>query len=211
MTAFEAKWFQQQNPSSPSDLSTFDSYEDERPSDIPPFPHKETARPTTEQSLAPTPLRFRFENDTFWDASECCLIHADLQYLRSGLNVTSDTGIYLNPYIRVAYDSSSLSWLSFTRRFERLYAPVHRVLNWVIGMPWGNPRILEQPGDEVEEQVWQYDDDAETSGGHLTGSLKSIKRIAGPGKFCGGRKLLVLNENPKEGEARWENLPLPHS
>lgn len=36
------------------------------------------------------PLRFRYELAPFWDASECCLIHADLSYLRRGENSDVD-------------------------------------------------------------------------------------------------------------------------
>ncbi|KAH0297552.1 hypothetical protein KCU71_g13326, partial [Aureobasidium melanogenum] len=45
-----------------------------------------------------TPIRFRANPDTYWDASECCLIHADLEAAvqRSG---SSSADIYLNPYI----------------------------------------------------------------------------------------------------------------
>jgi len=56
-----------------------------------------------------SPLRFRYELDPFWDASDCCLIHADLTYLRHGRDSTHDSRIYTNPYVRVAYDSKTIS------------------------------------------------------------------------------------------------------
>jgi hypothetical protein len=128
MTAFEAKWFLETHNDT-SSLSGSDS--------------------NTSTAFKVSPLRFRYEEDPFWDASECCLIHADFTYLRHGHNITTGSGIYTNPYIRVAYDSRALSWLSLTRRTERLYSSVQNMLNHMVSMPYYNPRRLEQAGDEV--------------------------------------------------------------
>ena len=155
MTAFEAKWFVKTYPEGAiQNRSTLDV----------------------------SPLRFRYEENRFWDSSECCLIHADLTYLRHGPDVTTDSGIYTNPYIRVAYDSRTLSWLRLTRRVERLYSSIHN-------MPHSDTRRLERPGDEVVEN--------------------DVRRIARPGRFCGGRTLQVLNEHPKPGEKKWAAITLP--
>lgn len=186
MTAFEAKRFQESHRPIPSSSESEDAV-DKIASDI-------------------SPLRFRFEKDPFWDASECCLIHADLTYLRHGHDIKDSTGIVTNPFIRVAYDTHTLGWLPYTRRVERLYSIVHTLLNHLVGMPQANPRRLVQPGDEVIDKVWKYD---ETSGSEFKGSYQLVRRIAGPGRFCGGRTLLVLNENPKEGEKKWKSVPLP--
>jgi hypothetical protein len=158
-----------------------------------------------------SPLRFRYELDPFWDASECCLIHADLTYLRHGHDNTHDSGIYTNPYVRVAYDSKTLSWLAHTRRLERLYPLVHNIVNSIGGLPAFNRRRLEQPGDEVIEKVWMYDRDGDTPepGGTPKGSYHEVKRIAGPGRFCGRRALSVLKEDAEEGGKKWMTLPLP--
>lgn len=185
MTAFEAKWFQE----------------------------SELAR-RSKTSLTASPLRFRFEEDTFWDSSECCLIHADLQYRRSGRDITADSGIYMNPYIRVAYDAKTLGWLALTRRPERLYSLAHNILNHVAGLPSFNPRRAEEPGDVVAEKIWKYDDSKAALSGNITmeglkGSYQEINRTVGPGGFCGGRKLLLINEHPQEGESKWINLPIP--
>jgi hypothetical protein len=193
MTAFEAKWFRKSHNDSPSlSGSNFN--------------------PSTAFSVSP--LRFRYEEDPFWDASECCLIHADLTYLRHGRNITADSGIFTNPYIRVAYDSRTLSWLWLTRRTERLYSFVHNMLNNIIGMPYLNPRRLEQPGDVVVERVWSWDQTGQQAtqveaGNVPQGKYHDVKRVAGPGRFCGGRALLVLNDNPKPGEKKWMSVPLP--
>ncbi|KAF2191863.1 glycosyltransferase family 69 protein [Zopfia rhizophila CBS 207.26] len=185
MAAFEAKWFLEAQPSDPN-LAT----------------------------LNISPLRFRYEEDPFWEASECCLIHADLTYLRHGRDFTTDSGIITNSYIRVAYDSRTLSWLPYTRRVERLYSFVHNTLNHLIGMPFRNPRRLEEPGDEVVEKVWGWDKTGgkpapDYSGNHPKGSYHDVKRVVGPGRFCGGRALLVLNDDPKPGEKTWIKVTLP--
>jgi hypothetical protein len=193
MTAFEAKWFLETHNDT-SSLSGSDS------------------NPSTASKILP--LRFRYDEDPFWEASECCLIHADLTYLRHGHNITTGSGIYTNPYIRVAYDSRTLSWLSLTRRTERLYSSVHNMLNHMVGMPYRNPRRLEQAGDEVVEKVWSWDQTQEkaTQNGAdniLQGTYHDVKRIASPGRFCGGRTLLVLNDDPNPGEKKWMSVPLP--
>ena len=197
MTAFEAKWFQHLY----SESSTTGSLNG-----------------TSDAGFDVSPLRFRYEKDPFWDASECCLIHADLAYLHRGHNITTDSGIFMNPYVRVAYDSYTLRWLPYTRRVERLYSFVHTSLNYVVGMPEYNPRRLESPGDEVVEKVWKYNEVGETlrigetglkTSSNRQGSYQETKRIAGPGRFCGTRRLMVLNENPKQGQKNWENIRLP--
>ncbi|KAF2114992.1 cryptococcal mannosyltransferase 1-domain-containing protein [Lophiotrema nucula] len=189
MTAFEAKWFMETIQESTGTSS----------------------KPTAAFSVSP--LRFRYEEDPFWDASECCLIHADLTYLRHGRNATSDSGIFTNPYVRVAYDSRTLRWLPLTRRFERLYSIVHNILNHQVGLPKLNVRRLEQPGEEVIEKVWTWDKKTQTHEGgarpDLEGSYHDIKRVARPGRFCGGRALLVMNDDPKPGERKWTGVPIP--
>lgn len=181
MTAFEAKWF--------TEVQTYSS---------------------PQGSFELSPLRFRYEEDPFWDASECCLIHADLTYRRHGHNLTADSGIYTNPYIRVAYDAQTLSWLAFTRRPELLYSIIHNILNHLVGMPYWNPRREEQPGDEVVEKVWSWDQaGSESIASNPQGAYHDVRRIASPGRFCGGRALLVLNDNPRPGEEKWVSVPLP--
>ncbi|EEP75902.1 conserved hypothetical protein [Uncinocarpus reesii 1704] len=143
--------------------------------------------------------RFRAEPDPFWDASECCLIHADIQIPPHKSEEPVDTGIYMNPYVRVSYDTSTLSWLGFTRRFERLYSLPHNLLNHLVGMPWYNPRREERVGEQVQQKVWDPKSE----------SYKTITRTAGTGGFCGRRALQVMIPNPKKGQKNWEMLPVP--
>ena len=145
------------------------------------------------------PYHFRAEQDLFWDASECCLIQADIQNPETG-----NSEIYMNPFIRVAYDTRTLSWLGFTRRFERLYTPVHFLLDIMVSAPRYNPRRDEEPWQRVEETVWVRDDNFE-----LGGSFQRVTRIASHAGFCGMRKLSVIKENITEGERNWETLPVP--
>ncbi|KAL8800392.1 MAG: hypothetical protein Q9200_007254 [Gallowayella weberi] len=188
MVAFEAKWFQNSYPGETANASLGQS---------------------EDSSLQVSPLRFRHQRDTFWEASECCLIHADLTYLTHGSDITDDSGIFLNPYIRVAYDGSTLRWLPYTRRVERLYTWVHSLLDHVVGMPQYNPRRLHRPGDEVSEKVWHYDETNGQSENYSEGSYKEIKRTVSPGRFCDIRRLMVMNRNPPKGQKNWENVPLP--
>jgi Cryptococcal mannosyltransferase 1 len=147
-----------------------------------------------------TGFRFRAEQDLYWDAAECCLIQADIQGAEE-----KDRGIYMNPYVRVAYDTRTLSWLGWTRRIEKIYKPFQYIINVLVGLPWHNPRRAEQPWQEVQERVWVPDPN-QSSGG----SFQMIDRIAGHTGFCGRRGLELLRENPKPGEKSWEFLPAPN-
>ena len=195
MTAFEAKWFQQQHYTSTqgdhqrnrSSLATLDP-----------------------ESPIPSALRFRHDTDPFWDSSECCLIHADLQ---SRLP-TTDTRIFMNPFVRVAYDPVTLSWLSLVRRPERLYSVIHDILNYFVGFPGLNERRAEEPGQLVTDTIWEYDDavkgmSVNATAGDLKGRFRSVERVARPGGFCGTRQLLVINEDvdDDDGERWYKILP----
>jgi hypothetical protein len=119
----------------------------------------------------------------------------------------------MNPYVRTAYDAKTFSWLKYTRRPERLYSFIHGIVSRLAGMPYYNPRRLEQPGDEVVEQVWHYDENEDifplNGAGTLRGSYTATKRIAAPGRFCGKRALQVLNEGARKNEDNWSSIELP--
>ena len=128
------------------------------------------------------PIRFRAEPALDWDASECCLIHADIIEATKTQTVQEDTGIYQNPFVRVAYGSGTLWLLPFTRRFEKLYTIPHMAIDYVVGLPWPNPRreISEGEGAKVDR-----------------------------GGYCGMRTLQLLREEPRKGEKNWETVTLP--
>ncbi|CAK4030317.1 glycosyltransferase family 69 [Lecanosticta acicola] len=218
MVAFEARWFQQHLhqkkfvSSAESSGAAADSYYHVDMTRNNPSHTSQVAFSGSNSSL-----RFRAETDTYWDASECCLIHADLSSMDSDLLGVNETGIYMNPYIRVAYSASVLPWLSFTKRFERLYTPVHSIINWIAERPSFNPRQLQQPGDEVTDSVWVWHQDSleklrqgtVQSSKDLIGHFEQVRRKALPGGFCGMRKLLYINEDPSNGQGKWASEKLP--
>jgi hypothetical protein len=196
MVAFEAKWFYPK--------------EDEHHS----WGWHDAASQTRQPGETSVPVRFRYEAETFWDASECCLVHADLQYPRND----SGTGIYMNPFVRVAYDVASYRWLGFVRRFERLFYLPQAILNRLVGLPYKNPRRTEVEGEEIIDEMWVYDSndwmtdkDVVRNGKarKVKGAYQKSKRIAQKGGFCGVQNLLVLREDNVEGETPWEGLPVP--
>jgi hypothetical protein len=196
MTAYEAKWFQNQTRF--ADSSSAESAESSQTS-----PNADVA-----------PLRFRYDEDVFWESSECCLINADLQLRRTGTAMPADSGIYMNPYIRVAYDTKTLSWLSLVRRPERLYSIIHAILNHAVGFPLFNERQFEEPDQEVTDTVWEYDDFNKgllynATNEDLSGHYVDVTRKTGVGGFCGGKQLLVINEKPEHGEGRWGKIFAP--
>ena len=150
------------------------------------------------------PLRFRATEDMYWDASECCLIHADILKEGTFENDGDYVGVYLNPFVRVAYGNSTFSWLPTVQRFERLFSIPQNVVNHVVGLPWFNPRREESVGAQVEEKVWIPDTSIKSGGSY---QIKS-REAQGDG-YCGVRMLQVIKETPREGEKNWEILPVP--
>ena len=147
------------------------------------------------------PYRFRAEDDLFWHASECCLIHADIQSPDP-----DNTGIFMNPFVRCAYDQTTLSWLRFTRRFERLYTPLHFLIDILASMPRSNPRRDEKPWEQVEVSVWVANDTSASGG-----SFETRRRIATHSGFCGKRGLSVMKERFVAGERNYDNVRVPSS
>lgn len=149
-------------------------------------------------------IRFRAEPDLFWDASECCLIHADLQRASPSYKGQGDVGIFMNPFVRVAYDTKTFKWLWLTRRFERLYTVPHQMVNRLVGLPWFNPRRTEQESTEVREKVW-----IPSRGSSNGGSFQEVSRIGTGDGYCGMRTLQVIKQSPRKGEKNWEKIATP--
>ena len=152
---------------------------------------------------AETPLRFRASEELYWDASECCLIHADIAATKSAFD-TKDLGIYMNPFVRVAYSQRTLDWLAFTRRFERLYTIPQWIINRAVGLPWYNPRRSEQARSWIERKVWVPDYNLETGG-----SFQMLNRKSKGDGFCGRQGLQLLRTSHQAGEKNWEEVPVP--
>lgn len=150
------------------------------------------------------PVRFRADDEVFWDASECCLVHADVQDAPGDVDDIHDTGVYMNPFVRVAYTSRTLAWLGTTRRFERLYVRAHDLLNRVVGLPWYNPRRAEISGSRVKREVWVPDEGVQNGG-----SFQMVEVTAGNDGFCGRRGMEVVVEDRKPGQDGFEAVPLP--
>lgn len=192
MVAFEAKWFQARTGVQPQPVDP----------------------PAKSPNDNTSPLRFRHDNETFWEASECCLINADLQYRMSGKGRPTESRIYINPFVRVAYDEKTLSWLSFIRRPERLYAPIHDILNYFVGFPETKSRFAEEPGQIVTDKVWIFDDPAaafaqNATEADLAGHYAQQTRKAEPGGYCSSPNLLVINEKPEHGDGAWSKIFVP--
>ena len=161
--------------------------------------------PITAAEVSPAnltaPYLFRAEDDTYWEASECCLIHADIQ------SPDADAPeIFMNPFVRVGYSPATHSWLWLTRRFEALYTPVHYLLDIVLGFPRKNPRLHEEPWTEVEEMVWVEDQSVQDGG-----SFQKLMRLASHSAYCGKRSLAVMNEeySGEVGIDSYEPAPIP--
>ncbi len=153
---------------------------------------------------AEAPLRFRATEDTYWDASECCLIHADILKDATFEGNGDYVGVYMNPFVRVAYGSSTLAWLPTVQRFERLFSLPHNLISHLVGMPWLNPRRTEEAGAKAEDEVWVADTSLKDGGSFQT----RLREARGDG-YCGVRMLQVTKETPREGEKNWESLPVP--
>ncbi|KAH6664171.1 cryptococcal mannosyltransferase 1-domain-containing protein [Halenospora varia] len=110
-------------------------------------------------TIGTTPIRFRAEHEPFWDSSECCLVHSDLQALPNDTKngIDEDTGIYMNPFVRVTYKASTYRLLPLMRRLERLFIIPNALINHFTHMPDYNPRRDEIPESTVFEWTWVYD------------------------------------------------------
>ncbi|KAJ5976899.1 Mannosyltransferase 1 CMT1 [Penicillium viridicatum] len=149
-------------------------------------------------------VRFRADSEIFWDASECCIIHADIQSAATISEESRVSGSYINPFVRVAYDEKSHSWLWITRRFERLYPFIHNILNHLVGLPRYNPRRTEVFGQKVMDTVWVPGD-----GEGQQGEVRTTQREAGNDGFCGRRGLEVLVEERMPGQDGFEAIRVP--
>ncbi|KAK5653350.1 hypothetical protein OQA88_9042 [Cercophora sp. LCS_1] len=126
------------------------------------------------------PVRFRFEPDVYYDACECCLFPADLETVarRSG---DAETGIYMNPYVRVTYEEPFFQWLGVDKLWERLLSPVRVFLSWFtqeVQHPW---RMV-QEGERFKEEIWDGD------------AWKLVDRVGRNGLFCGVREMQILRK-----------------
>jgi hypothetical protein len=173
------------------------------------------------------PLRFRPEGEIFWEASECCLINADL-LARHPSGSGGNTGIYLNPYIRVAYGPGTFAWQPFIQRFERGLALMQLVFAHMGIKQETNPRRTEVPGLSATQRMWEFENkkltneernntmlnlplpESERKGSWVN---KEVEKVM-PGGFCGQRRLFVmqgdLEKANKDGKGEnWLKISVP--
>ncbi|KAI1387320.1 glycosyltransferase family 69 protein [Hypoxylon trugodes] len=184
MVAMQAKHVQNLNESLPNPhFQEINSYVVD-----PAKPHNVTA-----------PVRFRYEPEVFFDACECCLFHADVaQVARKSQD--KELGVYMNPYVRVAYTHEVLYWHSWVRRWERLFSIPHALMSWSYSLPTRNPHRTVQEGDTFTEEIWV--------GEGNTGHWQLVQREGRNGMFCGVREMQVIRVDERE-DKNWENIKIP--
>ena len=163
-------------------------------------PFQRPSESTTTAGVGTILLRFRSEPEIFWESSECCLVHADMTAHSLPWDELQDTGIYINPFIRVAYKPVTYSWIPLVTRYERVFAFFQYMVSRFF-YPEYNPRREDRAGDEVTRRIW---DD---------GAYRDVKTVAEPGGFCGQKRLFVMldiqNGTNSGGKKNWEMIPVP--
>jgi hypothetical protein len=188
MVAFDGRYFQAGNTLEPESISASQHSESQNSS---------SGKKIDGVGTPELPLTFRSEAEPFWDSSECCLIHADIMSLSSFPTSSSsedpkeddpyDTGIYLNPFVRTAYSESAHQHIELAKRFERLFSPIQRILNYFAHMPRFNYRRAEKEGQIFQDQLWisvhsnmtEEQSIALAAAGHDPSTIEDIEGIDG--------------------------------
>jgi hypothetical protein len=145
------------------------------------------------------PVRFRYEPEVFFDACECCLLHADLRQAAKNQGAEAP-GTFVNPYVRVAYSQPMLQWLPWVRRWERLFVLPQWILTKIIGLPTHNPHRLIEEGDHFMEEIWA---------GPQPGHWEMTKRTGRSGMFCAVREMQLVQTRERTEDINWENTKMP--
>jgi len=138
------------------------------------------------------PVRFRYEPEIFFDSCEFCLFLADIAQAarRAG---TVETGIYVNPYVRVAYDWDVLAWVRIMQHQEHLYGFQQAIINYFVDLPKYNPYRSVGEGDRFLEEVWR------------DGQWKLVQRTGRNGLFCGDPKMYLMRSSERPApDAYWD-------
>jgi hypothetical protein len=176
-----------------------------------------------------SPLRFRHQSDIFWEASECCLLNADLLARYPGI----DSQIFINPFIRVAYDRGTWNWQPVIQRFERFFTVPQWFADKLRLAQHHNPRINQVVGRPSTVWKWAYKNPAlngekrrntfedreldlsfPLTQDQMAGGWKKVVEIAEAGGYCGQEKVFVmLNDLQKANRGNtgknWENMHVP--
>lgn len=158
------------------------------------------------------PLRFRADEELFWDSSECCLIHADISSRYKELNPdATDHGIFVNPFVRVAYEPTTFRWLKVVTRFEHGFSVLQHILTWMSKYPLSSERRKEVVGEIVQHQEWVYESDSRRS--FDTGSYIQTNSTARKGGFCGKREMAIMKDDfaaaNSEGKKNYDVMKAP--
>lgn len=150
------------------------------------------------------PIRFRYEPEPFADSCECCLFLADVTTVARNAGAP-DTETFLNPYIRVTYSPSLLSYALLSKRWESIWTPLQTFYTWIRGLPELNPHRTVKEGETFTEEVWVGN--SSLPGG---GSWEMKERQGRNGMFCWGRKMHLMKQGGKRGgDKNWERAKLP--
>ena len=146
------------------------------------------------------PVRFRSEQELEWDSSECCLVHADLD--AAATREGTPTEIFMNPFVRTAYDATTFRWLWVGRRTEKLLGPIQSLIS--IGLPRYNAHRTTKAGDMFRRTLWVQN--STTQPGFWT----SEQSTANPGMFCRIAGSMVRRVEQKRsyklGQKSWARL-----
>ena len=144
------------------------------------------------------PVRFRHEPEVFFDACECCLFLADVS-TAARKDHASEQGVFVNPYIRVAYDESVLRWLPVVRRWEGLLPLPQRIISYFAGLPRNNPYRTVQEGEPFVEERWNVAEN----------HWELANRTGRSGLFCAVREMQLIQEQTRTGDKNWLNVDMP--
>ncbi|KAL2109622.1 hypothetical protein VUR80DRAFT_2236 [Thermomyces stellatus] len=174
----------------------------------PELPHPEWGKPghhvvdPDAPRAVSAPVRFRFEPEIFFDACECCLLQADIAAVAG--EAGAEAGVYVNPYVRVAYSERVLRLIPYVRRFERLFSPVQRLISRLVSLPTHNPHREVAQGEPFLEEVFTR-----------RGEWEIVERRGRNGMFCGVREMQTITfgirEEGKKGEGlvNWVDWDVP--
>lgn len=143
------------------------------------------------------PIRFRYEPEIYVDACECCLFLADVSTAARNDGAV-EQGVFVNPYVRVAYDDFVLLWLHRVKWWERLFVIPHGIISYLSGLPRNNPLREVQEGDPFVEEIWTK-----------ANKWELVNRTGRNGLFCAVREMQLINTEQRTGDKNWKNYPMP--
>ncbi|KAJ0147006.1 hypothetical protein CTA2_848 [Colletotrichum tanaceti] len=177
MVAMQAKWVQNAGDTMPTkDWRAVAHHVID-----PDHPHNVTA-----------PVRFRYEPELYFDACECCLFLADVTTVADKAG-EPDMGVFVNPYVRVAYRKRTQRLEPLVRRWERLLALPQGIITRLSRFPTPNPHRQVVEGQRFAEEIYQRRQ-----------GWKMVERTGRNGMFCGVREMQLIKEGPRNGR-NWEN------